>query len=178
MMNRPMCVAGWMLAAMALLSPFCAEAGEPCEAWMASLVDYDAAFERVMRGEPEDLLRLIREARDPGAKAQAGKKAGEKLAGLRGITPPPELASLHGRLIAYAQAVADAVAAASPADTSVDKPAPRPCYESLLGYYREMRSLLRKHGCRGGDVDALDQRIIPKLEEYLSQGAAAVEVAP
>jgi hypothetical protein len=160
------------------LPPVLASDNGPCAAWMASLSDYDAAFERVMRGEPEDLMRLIREAREPGAKAQAKKAIGEKLAGLRGITPPSELATVHGRLLAYVQTVADAVASAAPADSRVEKPAPRPCYETLLSYYRELRSLLRKHDCRGGDVEALDQQIIPKLEEYLAQGAPAAEIAP
>jgi len=165
-----------MMASLTLLTPAMAQDGAPCKAWMASLKDYDAAFERVMRGEPEDLLHLIREAREPDRKASAQKRAGEKLSGLRNIVPPRELASLHGHLVAYAQAVADAVAAASPEDAGAKEPALRPCFETLLSYYREMRDLMRKRGCRGGDLDALEQNLIPRLEQQLAQGTA--EAAP
>jgi len=167
MINGRMIVFVLMTSALVLLYSSPAAAGEPCEAWMASLRDYDAAFERVMQGEPQDLLRLVEEARDPDRKAAAKQVAGAKLSGLKDIDPPPELSTLHGHLIAYAQAVVKAVAAAKPTDMGTNGTALRPCYRALLDYYLALRDLMRKHNCQGGDLEALEQNMIPALERVL-----------
>jgi hypothetical protein len=135
---------------------------------MASIQDYDAAFERVMQGEPEDLLQFVMEARDPARKAAAKKAAGAKLAGLKDIDPPPELSTLHGRLVAYAQAVVQAAASAKPTDADRSTPALRLCHRALLDYYQSLRDLLRKHDCQGGDLQAIEQQIIHQLEALLN----------
>ena len=170
MIARPTAILGFLVAMLSLFNPAPAQAGAPCDAWMASVKDYDAAFERVMHGEPEGLLQFVKEARDPDQKAAAKKAAGVKLAGLKAIDPPPELSAVHSQLIAYAQAVVQAVTAAKPTDTDLSVPALRKCYSALLDYYASLRDLMRKHGCQGGDLEALEQNIIPQLEALLSEG--------
>lgn len=160
---------GLLMTATLLLGPFPAMAGGPCESWMASIQDYDAAFERVMQGEPEDLLQFVMEARDPSRKTAAKSAAAAKLSGLKDIAPPPELSNLHGRLVAYAQAVVQAAAAAKPTDTDRSTPALRLCTQALLDYYTMLRDLLRKHDCQGGDLEAIEQRILPQLEALLAE---------
>jgi hypothetical protein len=170
MIERRMIACGMLTTALLFLNAISTAAGASCATWMASLKDYDDAFERVMRGEPEDLLRLVREAREPGRKAGALETVEGKLAGLRGIAPPAELAPLHGKLIAFAEAVAEAVQDAPAIGAGAKAAAPRPCYETLLDYYLELRDLMVEHNCRGGDLEALTQRIIPQLEALLHEG--------
>ena len=172
MIEKRILVPGLLVVAFSLLFPAGAKAGEPCEAWIASLSDYDAAFERVMQGEPQDLLRLVEQARDPDRKAAAKQAAGAKLSGLKGIDPPPELSTLHSHLVAYVQAVVQAVAAAKPTDTDLSTPTLRLCYQALLDYYYSLRDLMRKHGCQGGDLEALEQNFIPALQRVLDSNTA------
>jgi hypothetical protein len=178
MIKCPMARCGLLVAAFALLSVAPATAAESCESWMASIKDYDAAFERVMQGEPEGLLQFVMEARDPDRKAAAKKAAAEKLAGLKGIDPPPELSAVHGQLVAYAQTIVQAAAAAKPTDTDLSVPALRKCYRALLDYYLSVRDLMRIHNCQGGDLEALEQRIIPQLEGLLNNQEEKGAIAP
>lgn len=169
MIKCPMARCGLLVAAFALLSVAPAKAAESCESWMASIKDYDNAFERVMQGEPEGMLQFVMEARDPDRKAAAKKAAATKLSGLKGIDPPPELSAVHGQLVAYAQTVVQAAAAAKPTDTDLSTPALRQCYRALLDYYLMLRDIMRKHNCQGGDLDTLEQNIIPQLEALLAE---------
>lgn len=168
MTEKRMTISGLLVAAFSLVSP--ATAAESCESWMASIKDYDNAFERVMQGEPEGLLQLVMEARDPDRKTAVKKTAAAKLSGLKAIDPPPELSAVHGQLVAYAQAVVQAAAAAKPTDTDVSTPSLLKCYRALLDYYLSLRDLMRKHNCQGGDLEALEQDIIPQLEGLSSEG--------
>ncbi|MBP7147438.1 MAG: hypothetical protein KBD01_07820 [Acidobacteria bacterium] len=154
-----------LLAVISLPSP--AQESESCAAWMESVRDYDLAFERVMKGEPDELLRLVEEAREPERRIAARETIGKKVAGLRDIDPPRELAAMHGKLLAYAEAVAHAVENAGPTEPGTKVPVPRACIGRLLDYYVALRDLMVKHDCRGGDLEALENQVIPRLEQLL-----------
>ncbi len=160
-----------LLAVISLPSP--AQESESCAAWMESVRDYDLAFERVMKGEPDELLRLVEEAREPERRSAARETIGKKLAGLREIDPPRELATVHHKLITYAGAVAHAVEDAAAMEAGSKVPVPRACIGALLDYYVALRDLMVRHDCRGGDLEALENRVIPRLEQLLVEAPPA-----
>ncbi len=140
--------------------------------------------------DPEDLGQIITkidaeihglfpmDAISGKASPKAAPKAAAKLSGLKGIDPPPELSAIHGQLVTYAQAVVQAAASAKPTDTDLSTPALRMCYRALLDYYQSLRDLMRKHDCQGGDLEALEQRIIPQLEGLLNDHEGEDTIAP
>lgn len=174
--------AGWLVA-LSLVAVFDPPAGAqavrsewlPCEPWLASIRSYTDACETVVQGEPDSELSVLKEieaARDVDD-ADATKRLVASITAKRGaieaIEPPPDLAALHVRLVAYFGAIERAGAAIGYDGAGLRATVVRDCYAALLALYRELYGMLAERGCNSGDVDALRETTIPGLEVALAR---------
>jgi len=91
----------------------------------------------------------------------------KKISVLKGTQPPDSMRDYHNKLMNYYMAVNDAVDAILTQNVDIKSVYTKKCYEVLIEYFKELKALLIEHGGNEGDIEALEQTIIPGLKEIL-----------
>ena len=175
-----------VLMMFALASAVCLAQGlSACEEWKISISEYEKQADAIFDGEPEDMLGVLQdiiEAQE-GEDAEALKELEViirgKVPALSKITPPDVLKGFHDRLIKYYSEIENTANVILGGDAQIISTHMRECYRALLEYYRELHSILTAISCGDGDVEALENKIIPKIEGILEtrlSDAAILEV--
>lgn len=161
-----------LLVLIFLASPAAAERFAECEAWKASVADYDQEVGDILQ---EPLPRVIGILDEASRKKDGGKRLREHvqwirkgLKALRQIEPPRDLTAQHARTVDFYE-LALQVGESTLSDSRQDHLAPRmgEIYRALIAYYEEYAEARVRHGCEGPMTEALLGEVIPAYRQHL-----------
>jgi hypothetical protein len=159
----------WLL----LVSASTAIAGD-CEPLMKQIEPYDRALKEALDDEPEDLPKeLSRHAEfiRSGETERAmviDNEIRSGLAGLLKIESPQPLQTLHAGLIAYYRAGVSVLDTQKQGGAALHD-AEIETWTGLKNYYVNLRDLFVAHDCMPGEVEAIEEHYLPKLEAQLEE---------
>jgi hypothetical protein len=174
----------WSLAVLALCGlsltgagsvPDSSDAPGNCDLWMQSIATYDRGVDAILDGgELDQLLDDLHEAisrMNEGSLTPLQKlqyRTSSQISALRKVDPPDELEPYHVKLVDYHFAVFRAARKAQRGSVTSRKRDLRVCYVTLLDCCEELHTLLVEHGCDSGDIQALEENILPDLRSRLA----------
>ncbi|MCD4780574.1 MAG: hypothetical protein K8S27_08520 [Candidatus Omnitrophica bacterium] len=91
----------------------------------------------------------------------------ERIEALNAIAPPSRMTTYHSKLIDFHRAAKQTVDARLEHETLSPATGMRQCYEALLDFYLEMKTVMVKHECQQVDIDAIDRMMIRKVRQLL-----------
>lgn len=151
-----------------------------CAEWQKTYAGYEGEVYEAIRDEPEDLpkeLRRYREAISRGHNDQAEKierKVRDGLTGLLTIEPVPEMTRFHSDLVECYRSGIDVLDARRRGDVPGGTTAELQTWRAFRRLFVGVRDLLSEHGCGAGDVEAIDQKLLPEIDRQVEalQGAS------
>lgn len=162
-----------------------AVAGSECDPIARQITSYEERIKPVLQDEPEDLPKdLARYARliESGETDRArpiGEDIRSSYVGMEAITAPKELTRIHTDLVTYYRDGVAALDASDARDRAAYRKAEIDTWLGLKRYFVNLRDLWVEYACLPGEVEAIEEQHLPRLEEYLAdlrKGQAAPRV--
>jgi hypothetical protein len=146
------------------------QGADDCTEWKRSYATYEHEVQEAIQDEPEDLLQELRRHARAIANGHADQaerietKIRGGLTGLQSIVPHPDLARFHYDLVeCYRNGVA-MLDAAERGDRPAHRAAELRSWQAFRSLIVTLRDLLSSRGCDAGDVDAIDQKLLPQID--------------
>ena len=147
-------------------------AGE-CPTLIASIDVYDPLMKEAIDDEPEDLpkeLHRYGRALASSDTAQAARIQGQiekAFAAMQSIDPPIEVSKVHSGLVDYYRAGVAVIAARKLDDQAAQHAAEIETFVGLKQYFVNVRDVFAEHGCGEGEVEAINQHYLPRLDQHI-----------
>jgi hypothetical protein len=148
---------------------------QSCNRAVPGLAAYEGDLKRAIQDEPEDLpmeLRRHLKALASGDVAQADRvdaKVRRAHAALSELSPASGLVRLHGDMTDYYGAGVAVLDARSRGDEAAERAALLETWVGLRSFFANIRDLAVEHGCNAGDVEAIDQHYLPRLDAQIAR---------
>ena len=143
------------------------------EVWSPEESAYSIEAERVVGGETESLMRVLKQAAEANESGdrETVNRMKDHIKGiiekLNVMEPPAGFGEFHRRLIYFATSIERAIEAVYEDNAGMDSFYTKECYKALMEYFIELKSILIAKGGNPGDIEALENTIIPGLEKIL-----------
>lgn len=147
--------------------------GHAGDSWSAEEADYSMKVESVVGGEMENLMRTLKQAVKANESGDSDKvqrmrdHIKEISIKLNAMKPPIGFGEFHRRLIFFVASIEEAIEAVLQDNIGMDSYYTKKCYEALIGYFQELKRILVDRGGNEGDIEALENNIIPGLKKIL-----------